>query len=50
VSAFIDTKRLIVDWHRRPRPDGRRFRVRRNRRAGSVYVQVLRLEIVVWYR
>jgi hypothetical protein len=49
VSAIIDTNHLVVDWHR-PRPDGRRFKVRRDRRASSVYLQVLRLEIVVWYR
>lgn len=47
---IIDTKHLVVDWNRKPRPDGRRFKVRVNDNVYTFYMQVLRLEIVVWYR
>ena len=47
---ILNTKYLIIDWSSKPRPDGRKFRLRRNRSVSNVYLQVSRLEIVVWYR
>jgi hypothetical protein len=44
---IVDRERLLVDWNRRP--DGRRYKVRIDRRARSVYIQILRLELVGWY-
>jgi hypothetical protein len=44
----IHKKYLSLDWHKRP--DGRKFKYRHNSRVSNVYLQVLRFEIVVWYR
>lgn len=44
---IVDRERLLVDWGRRP--DGRKHKVRIDRQARTIYVQILRLELVVWY-
>ena len=46
--TLIKSKYLTVDWSHRP--DGRRFRFKRNLFAHSLYLQVGHLEVVVWYR
>lgn len=46
----MNTKYLIVDWMKTPRPDGRKFKVRLNKKVASVYVQISHLEVVLWYR
>lgn len=47
---IIDRKHLLVSYHSTPRPDGRKRKVRHDKRASSIYVQILGLEIVGWYR
>lgn len=45
----VDSKWVLITYRRRTRrPDGRNFKARKQ--TYSVYLQVLRLEIVVWYR
>lgn len=44
---IIKSKGIYLAWHKRPDGRGHRFRV--NKRARSLYVQILRFELVVWY-
>lgn len=46
---LLDTKYLLITWSPK-RPGGRRFKYRHIRRVHSIYVQVLALETVVWYK
>jgi hypothetical protein len=47
---LVDRKRLVVAHSASLRPDGRRWRMRRDHRAHSLYVLMRRWEIVIWYR
>ncbi len=50
---ILRTKYLHIDWTERP--DGRRWRVRRNRvnrtaKYHSIYMQFYRFEVTIWWR
>lgn len=52
-GLLVDRKHLLVSWRPReygPRPGGRVLAVYRNRKPSNFYVQIGRLEFVVWYR
>lgn len=44
----VHKKYFSIDWGYPIRY--RRYKIHHNRRASSIYIQVLWLEVVVWYR
>lgn len=46
-KPLVDKRYLLVDWY--GRPGGRKFKFRHIKRAKSIYIQIFRLEVSVWY-